>query len=87
MTDKGWIVTSNTITSSAAANNDEGQNDTSVYARLYTENVKNPTHYDKDGNGVVLSVVKSVFSKREHCYTLFASKEDAENYFGLTRIE
>lgn len=87
MTNKGWTVTSNTITSSAAANNDEGQNDTSVYARLETENVKNPTHYDKDGNGVVLSVVKSVFSKREHYYTLFASKEDAENYFGLTRIE
>lgn len=87
MTNKGWTVTSNTITSSAAANNDEGQNDTSVYARLETEDVKNPTHYDKDGNGVFLSVVKSVFSKREHHYTLFASKEDAENYFGLTRIE
>lgn len=83
---KGWTVNSNLSTTAALNEDDEPIEDTSVYVKLEEANDYHCTHTDKDGNKVILHNAKYVGGPRQHEWTLFASVEGAEQFFGLTRI-
>ena len=83
---KGWTVDSNLSTTVALSEDDEPIEDTSVFVKLEEANGYHCTHTDKDGNKVILRNAKYVGGPRQHEWTLFASLEGAEQFFGLTRI-
>lgn len=83
---KGWTVDSNLSTTAALSEEGEPIDDTSVYVKLEEANDHHCTHTDKDGNKVILRSAKYVGGPKQHEWTLFASLEGAEQFFGLTRI-
>lgn len=83
---KGWTVDSNLSTTAALSEDDEPIEDTSVFVKLEEANDYYCTHTDKDGNKVILRSAKYVGGQRQNEWTLFASIEGAEQFFGLTRI-
>jgi hypothetical protein len=83
---KGWTVDSNLSTTAALSEDDEPIEDTSVFVKLEEANEHIVTHIDKDGNKVILRNAKYVGGQRQNEWTLFASLEGAEQFFGLTRI-
>ena len=83
---RGWTVDSNLPAAYALSEDGEPIEDTSVYVKLEEANDYHCTHTDKDGNKVILRNAKYVGGPRQHEWTLFASLEGAEQFFGLTRI-
>lgn len=86
MAGKGWSVYSNTIPDTVSIS-DDGTKSSAVYVEVLYDYFDTPTYKDKDGKPVHMTVVKSIYSAREHNYKLFPSKEEAEIFYGLTPIE
>lgn len=84
---KGWTVDSNLST--VATVNEDGE---IVESTLVCAKVDEPyddyyTHLDNNGNKVILRTAKMVIGPRENEWTVFASLEDAEQHFALTRVD
>lgn len=83
---KGWTVDSNLSTVATANEDGEIVESTMICAKVDESYNDYYTHLDNDGNKVILSTAKMVIGSRENEWTVFASLEDAEQFFGLTRI-
>lgn len=83
---KGWTVDSNLSTVATVNEDGEIVESTMICAKVDEPYDDYYTHLDNNGNKVILRTAKIVIGPRENEWTVFASLEDAEQFFGLTRI-
>ena len=84
---KGWTVDSNLSTVATVNEDGEIVESTMVCAKVDEPYDDYYTHLDNNGNKVILRTAKMVIGPRENEWTVFASLEDAEQHFALTRVD
>jgi pyridoxine/pyridoxamine 5'-phosphate oxidase len=84
---RGWTVDSNLSTVATANEDGEIVESTMICAKVDESYNDYYTHLDSNGNKVILRTAKMVMGPRENEWTVFASLEDAEQHFGLTRVD
>ena len=87
ISNKGWTVDSNLSTVATVNEDGEIVESTMVCAKVDESYDDYYTHLDNNGNKVILRTAKMVIGPRENEWTVFASLEDAEQHFGLTRVD
>lgn len=87
ISNKGWTVDSNLSTVATVNEDGEIVESTMVCAKVDEPYDDYYTHLDNNGNKVILRTAKMVIGPRENEWTVFASLEDAEQHFTLTRVD